>query len=205
MTDCWLLTNFADGLSRLPPLQLKSDEIIEEEKTPLASEFAERVNGAKAAPDTSPNPPIVAPDVTLSPESIPADKVDEAQGLKASDTNDTIKVPADDAASIHSVPSFKLSPADESDAPMLSMSPQPPKKPTPVSGDILLPLIIFSVVKANPPQLVSHLLFTQRFRNQTFGGEESYCLINLMAVVEFLENVDLGALGLKESEKKVQR
>ena len=87
--------------------------------------------------------------------------------------------------------------------PMLSVS--PPPEPTPVSGDILLPLIIFSVVKANPAQLVSQLLYTQRYRNSSIGGEESYCLINLMAVVEFLENVDLGALGLKESEKKVMR
>jgi hypothetical protein len=70
---------------------------------------------------------------------------------------------------------------------------------------VLLPVIIFSVVKANPARLVSHLLFTQRFRNQSFGGEESYCLINLMAVAEFLENVDLGALGLGEGEQNVIR
>ena len=76
-----------------------------------------------------------------------------------------------------------------------------PPSTSPVSGDVLLPILIFSVVKANPLRLVSHLLFTQRFRNQTYGGEESYCLINLMAVAEFLENVDLGALGLGESDK----
>ncbi|KAG9312788.1 hypothetical protein JVU11DRAFT_6202 [Chiua virens] len=85
--------------------------------------------------------------------------------------------------------------------PLPETSPQSPSSP--VSGDVLLPILIFSVVKANPSRLVSHLLFTQRFRNQSFGGEESYCLINLMAVAEFLENVDLGALGLGESEKKV--
>jgi hypothetical protein len=71
---------------------------------------------------------------------------------------------------------------------------------TPVSGD-LLPFLIFSVVKSNPSHLVSHLLFTQRFCNQVWvesrsTGEEGYCLINLMAVAEFLENVDLAALGL---------
>lgn len=89
-------------------------------------------------------------------------------------------------------------------SPLLTISPPPPDV-TPVSGDILLPLIIFSVVKANPAHLVSHLLYTQRFRNQRVGGEESYCMINLMAVAEFLENVDLAALGLKDSEKKVIR
>jgi len=74
-----------------------------------------------------------------------------------------------------------------------------------VSGDIILPLMIFAVVKANPSHFVSHLLYTQRFRNQQIGGEESYCLVNLMAVADFLENVDLKALGLGESEKKVMR
>ena len=86
------------------------------------------------------------------------------------------------------------------------LSPEPeatplPKRPTPVSGDVLLPLIIFSVVKCNPPHLVSNLLFVQRFRNQSIGGKESYCLINLMAVAEFLENVDMAGLGLEDSEK----
>ena len=66
--------------------------------------------------------------------------------------------------------------------------------------------MIFAVVKANPPHLVSHLLFTQRFRRErAAGGEEGYCLINLMAVAEFLENVDLAALGLGDSEKMVIR
>ncbi|KAJ6562497.1 hypothetical protein B0H19DRAFT_1144755 [Mycena capillaripes] len=71
--------------------------------------------------------------------------------------------------------------------------------PTPVSSDVLLPLIIFAVVKSNPPRLVSHLLYTQRFRVTPSGiahGEEAFCLVNLMAVAEFLENVDLEALGL---------
>jgi len=90
-------------------------------------------------------------------------------------------------------------------SPSRSVSPLPRPKSTPVSGDILLPLLIFSVVKANPPHLISHLLYTQRFRNQSIGGEESYCLINLMAVAEFLENVDLAALGLADSENKVLR
>ncbi|KAJ7726927.1 hypothetical protein B0H16DRAFT_1591785 [Mycena metata] len=59
----------------------------------------------------------------------------------------------------------------------------------------LVPLTAFS----NPPRLVSHLLFTQRFRVTPSGiaqGEEAFCLVNLMAVAEFLENVDLEALGL---------
>jgi len=36
------------------------------------------------------------------------------------------------------------------------------------------------------------------------GGEESYCLINLMAVAEFLENVDMAGLGLGDSDKVIR-
>ncbi|KAG2343770.1 hypothetical protein BDR05DRAFT_999692 [Suillus weaverae] len=55
------------------------------------------------------------------------------------------------------------------------------------------------VVKSSPAHLVSHLLFTQRYRNAAFaGGEERYYMINLMTVVEFLKNVDLDALGVGE-------
>ena len=64
--------------------------------------------------------------------------------------------------------------------------------------------MIYAVVKANPRRLVSHLLYTQRFRNRRVGGEEGYCLVNLMAVADFLENVDLKALGLGETEKVVR-
>jgi len=74
----------------------------------------------------------------------------------------------------------------------------PVSEPTPVASDVLLPLIIFAVVKANPAQLVSQLLFVQRFHK--VQGEEAFCLVNLMAVVEFLENVDLAALGLGEGK-----
>ena len=66
---------------------------------------------------------------------------------------------------------------------------------------MLLPFIIFSVVKANPTQLISHLLYVQRFRSRNVHGEEQFCLINLLAAAEFLENVDLGALGLGDSDK----
>ncbi|KAL0065060.1 hypothetical protein AAF712_007896 [Marasmius tenuissimus] len=59
-----------------------------------------------------------------------------------------------------------------------------------LSLDTLFPLLILSAVKANPPRLISHLLYTQRFRNRSFGGEEAYCLVNLMAVAEFIGALD---------------
>lgn len=72
----------------------------------------------------------------------------------------------------------------------------------PSGADLLLPIIIFSVVRSNPSRLVSHLLYIQRYRASTsFSGEASYALVNVTAVVEFLENVDPGTLGLGGSDK----
>ncbi|KAF9974746.1 hypothetical protein BGZ73_001801 [Actinomortierella ambigua] len=65
------------------------------------------------------------------------------------------------------------------------------------SADVLLPLLIFSVVKSNPPNLIANLRFIQRFRVQDqLSGESAYCLTNMMAVVSFLEELDPQALGL---------
>lgn len=175
---------------------MKSEEQIEEERTPQAHSFSSSVHSD--VPHDRPGD-VSTPKVTVSPDpSTPASEVGEETALEESKTTETIK-----AANESEKMNLEDTELRRSETPLLTVS--PPKTPTPVSGDILLPLIIFSVVKMNPPQLVSQLLYTQRFRNHSVGGEESYCLINLMAVVEFLENVDLGALGLKESEKKVMR
>ncbi|KAK3843811.1 MAG: hypothetical protein J3R72DRAFT_101669 [Linnemannia gamsii] len=65
------------------------------------------------------------------------------------------------------------------------------------SADVLLPLLIFSVVKSNPPMLISNLRYIQRFKVQDqLTGELAYCLTNMMAVVSFLETLDPQALGL---------
>jgi hypothetical protein len=96
-------------------------------------------------------------------------------------------------------PPFPTSSTSETLQPISSFT--PPTDPTPVSGDLIIPLMIYAVVKSNPSHLVSHLLYAQRFRNQRFGGEESYCLVNLLAVADFLENVDLRVLGLGDGEE----
>ncbi|KAF9337965.1 hypothetical protein BG006_001066 [Podila minutissima] len=65
------------------------------------------------------------------------------------------------------------------------------------SADVLIPLLIFSVVKSNPPMLISNLRYIQRFKVQDhLTGELAYCLTNMMAVVSFLETLDPQALGL---------
>ncbi|KAM5530813.1 hypothetical protein V8D89_013542 [Ganoderma adspersum] len=188
-----------EGLSKLPPLRLKAEDEILDDKTPLASSFNRSVRPVNDELDRSVSPPpsvIVSP-IIASPEA-------ELQPIP----------PPKDVAVLDPDEASTLSESPNSPSPLLTVSPPPPEPssadsstaagPTPVSGDIILPLMIFAVVKANPPHLVSHLLFTQRFRwERAAGGEEGYCLINLMAVAEFLENVDLAALGLGESEKMV--
>ncbi|SPO37248.1 related to Phosphopantothenoylcysteine decarboxylase [Pseudozyma flocculosa] len=68
------------------------------------------------------------------------------------------------------------------------------------SADLILPILIFSIVSANPPKLASNLFFIQRFRAENLvRGETAYCLVNVQAAVAFLENVDVKDLGLDAS------
>ncbi|OBZ66399.1 hypothetical protein A0H81_13569 [Grifola frondosa] len=198
-----------DGLSKLPPLTLKSEDEILDEKTPRAASFgrysAEEEEDSNAEAQTSSPAPINTelterdvpppPAVVLSPEE---ETPSTLLGMEPSASTSTVTPRSVADASASATPE-----STRTSSPLLTVS-APDGSPTPVSGDIILPLMIFAVVKANPPHLVSHLLFTQRFRRErAAGGEEGYCLINLMAVAEFLENVDLAALGLGESEKMV--
>lgn len=204
-----------DGLARLPPITLKpEDEIIDDGKTPRAkttfgrqsAEGEGEADGTEVASSTAKEPEavprqshsssgeqVVSPIIVLSPVDVSADR----KTLPLSTVPDAPPVSPDlippRSASLRS-PSPKLSSSSRT------------ASPTPVSGDVILPLMIFAVVKANPPRLVSNLLYIQRFRRESAaGGEEGYCLINLMAVAEFLENVDLEALGLGDNENTVLR
>ncbi|KAF8825710.1 hypothetical protein HHX47_DHR6000186 [Lentinula edodes] len=87
----------------------------------------------------------------------------------------------------------------------------PSSKASTFSLDTLFPLLILSVVASNPPRLISHLLFTQRFlfthtfqafpqNGSSAAGEQAYCLVNLMAVAEFIGNLDLeGVMSARDN------
>ena len=197
-----------DGLSRLPPIRLKSEEdpqtakptksVPREEKIPAAKDKESSADGSdipSSSKSESPSPLPLVVDIAFSAE-------DEHILEKTSDDAPSSGGKGSSAPAKHRPSPLPLTGTAHPPPPrpLLKLE-SPVKGPTPVSGDVLLPMIIFSVVKANPPHLVSNLLFTQRFRNQSVGGEESYCLINLMAVADFLENVDLAALGLVDSDK----
>jgi hypothetical protein len=190
-----------DGLGRLPPLRLKSDAEIASQQTPQAaptptsSGFLPPKTGDAAGPVLSPveGAPLMASPAAGSPLVPPA-----VLETPADDDDDDGHGPAS--------PAGVASPAalqPRGASPLLTISPPPERAPTAVSGDVLLPLIIFAVVRAAPPRLVSQLLFVQRFRSRAAGGEAEYCLVNMMAVAEFLENVDLAALGLTGPEGQI--
>lgn len=188
-----------DGLSRLPPLKLKSEESgVGGEATPKEESGAPVLDHAeKEQEKEGEGGKEVGVEVKVAEGALGA----ESSQIPTPDTEATPNSESDPSPPVPTT--LDIPAAPDTSTSLLQLS--PPPTPTPVSSDILLPLLIYSVVKSNPSQLVSHLLFIQRFRNESVGGEEAYCLINLMAVVEFLENVDLGALGLGDGEGKVIR
>jgi hypothetical protein len=50
------------------------------------------------------------------------------------------------------------------------------------SADVLLPLLIFTIVKSNPTNFLSNLKFIQRYRRH-ITGQESYCLTNMVRYI----------------------
>jgi len=94
----------------------------------------------------------------------------------------------------------------EKDQVKASMEKTAPRKQTTSGADLILPIIIFAVVKSNPPQLASQLMYLRRYRSAIcLTGEASYAIVNLTAVVEFLEHVELSQLGLGDESDKVIR
>ncbi|KAJ7701926.1 hypothetical protein B0H17DRAFT_168152 [Mycena rosella] len=152
--------------------------------------------------DAAPEPPAVMAESAAKPPAAATESSDVSLDSSAPATEppaaaEPSSLAPDSLEPVSRPELLPLPPSYNGDAPV--DTPSPPSTPTPVSSDVLLPLIIFAVVKSNPPRLVSHLLYTQRFRVTPSGiahGEEAFCLVNLMAVAEFLENVDLEALGL---------
>ncbi|KAH7093909.1 hypothetical protein BKA62DRAFT_834482 [Auriculariales sp. MPI-PUGE-AT-0066] len=180
LVDCH--RTIVDGLGRLQqPVKLKP----ESETPPVPS--------ARAEPGGEQE--LTTPSETLSRASEKAER--EAAELAAKSIHAEPRAPPPLPPRPHTPPRIMSSP---SPVPSIQLAPDSvtPLEPTPVASDVLLPFIIFAVVKANPAQLVSHLLFVQRFRR--IHGEEAFCLVNIMAAVEFLENVDLAALGLGEGK-----
>eukprot|EP01016_Furgasonia_blochmanni_P034650 TRINITY_DN3765_c0_g1_i5.p2 TRINITY_DN3765_c0_g1~~TRINITY_DN3765_c0_g1_i5.p2 ORF type:complete len:187 (+),score=38.50 TRINITY_DN3765_c0_g1_i5:984-1544(+) len=63
--------------------------------------------------------------------------------------------------------------------------------PTPPNADDILPMLITVVLQANPENLHSNLVYIQHYvRKSLLVGEYGYSLMNLIAAVSFLDNLD---------------
>ncbi|KAJ9644521.1 hypothetical protein H2201_000295 [Coniosporium apollinis] len=75
------------------------------------------------------------------------------------------------------------------------------------SADSFVPLLIYTVLHANPDHLVSNVQYILRFRNQDkLGGEAGYYISSLMGAVQFIESLDRTSLTISDSdfEKNVE-
>ncbi|KNG48924.1 vacuolar protein sorting-associated protein 9 [Stemphylium lycopersici] len=75
------------------------------------------------------------------------------------------------------------------------------------SADAFVPLLIYTVLQANPDHLVSNVQYILRFRNQDkLGGEAGYYISSLMGAVQFIEGLDKTSLTVSDEdfEKNVE-
>ncbi|KAJ1653785.1 hypothetical protein IWQ61_006166 [Dispira simplex] len=70
-----------------------------------------------------------------------------------------------------------------------------------VGADTFLPVLIYVVIKANPPQLVSNVQYISRFRSpDKLQSEAGYYLTNLMGAITFIETMDASCLSISQDE-----
>jgi hypothetical protein len=69
------------------------------------------------------------------------------------------------------------------------------------SADSFMPLLIYTVLQANPEHLVSNVQYILRFRNQDkLAGEAGYYLSSLSGAIQFIENLDRTSLTITDEE-----
>ena len=70
----------------------------------------------------------------------------------------------------------------------------------PAGADDFLPAMIFAVLQANTPRLVSNITYIERFRDgEQLRGVAGYCLANLRSCVQYLRGLDASSLRMDPS------
>lgn len=71
----------------------------------------------------------------------------------------------------------------------------------PPGADDFFPVLIYVIIKANPPQFHSNLMYIQRYRNKSrLVGEAAYVFTNMLSAESFILNIDAKALSMDENE-----
>ena len=197
-----------DGLSNLPAIRLKK-EVTADDKSSIADrpavvEMDDASSRSSSLPPSRPRSP--------TPNGLTGDAPPE---------DDLLRTPRPPSLEERPVPEIRLPEAAQGlsasvlEATSSSMLPAKPSPPTSIfetsrsrgrgspsasnssSADLILPLLIYSVVRANPPHLFSHLRYIHRFRAESLlRGQASYAATNFDAVIEWSQHVDLSTLGL---------
>lgn len=69
------------------------------------------------------------------------------------------------------------------------------------NADSFLPLLIFVLLRAQPPHLISNIRYIQRFRNPKFmSGENGYYLSTFSSAAAFIEGLDRSVLTISDEE-----
>lgn len=193
-----------EGLSLLPPIPMKEGKLedsagerkpsvgeVEMDDASLRSSRPTSIKSTTTIPEEAEDDVLKTPRPTLDDETpIPSIALPDAS-LVAEPMSQSSSRGAELTSSVHEATSSSVfDPAPSKTSPTSSSS-----------NDLLLPLLIFLVVQYNPPRLISHLLFVQRFRAESLmESQASYCATNIEAVIAFCQSVDVGALGLNSSK-----
>ncbi|WVO17428.1 hypothetical protein L204_105120 [Cryptococcus depauperatus] len=201
----------------VPEPQVPTPPTISKSTEPVLSPKTTRLNRTNLAKNASDGPdPLSAEDIERTPHaftinpslikspSVPQLVLDDAtKNTESKKLHETL-----DHSIIHMTDPFirqTSSPSQDSTLAPPNTCPKPKSNKQSTSGaDLILPIIIFAVVKSNPYQLASQLMYLRRYRSAIcLTGEANYAIVNLTAVVEFLEHVNLSELGLGGDSNKV--
>ncbi|KAA1083115.1 hypothetical protein PGT21_025365 [Puccinia graminis f. sp. tritici] len=193
-----------DGLSSLPPIPMKKEGIP-----------AGVITAGQLSQDQSINSNEVEMSHTLDRTGIPTDTTTTTTMMMMMDRTLPMStplrpLPKDQASASELLDAMHTSLIDDPPVPPPSAppaqdlhprSPDPAKlnkpRPNSSSADLILPILIYLIIKANPNRLISNLNYVNRFRYQRLiKGETDYCLVNFSVSCEFIKNF----VGLDGSE-----